>query len=74
MLCGFILIQEFTFRLRVRRVKKGRDEIGMEVDTKNERSDGKRSLIQEESLTSGLHDALEDDDNLKLFVRERALR
>lgn len=31
------------------------------------------SLIQEESLTSGLHDALEDNDNLKLFVHERAL-
>lgn len=31
------------------------------------------SLIQEESLTSGLHDALKDNDNLKLFVHERAL-
>lgn len=39
---------------------------------KNE-SDGKGSLNQEQSLTCGLHDALEDDNNLKLFVHERAL-
>lgn len=37
-------------------------------------SDGKGSLNREQSLTCGLHDALKDDNNLKLFVHERALR
>lgn len=38
-----------------------------------QKEEKERGLNQEESLTSGLHDALEDNDNLKLFVHERAL-
>lgn len=33
----------------------------------------KKSLIQAGFLTSGLHDALKDNNDLKLFVHERAL-